>query len=366
MKRMNYSTALSAMSSFRKHLNDSMRSKQVTRVLCLVAMFCASAQSLHAQHHPSGHIGPYVNPALIPAPSSTGYAVDRVGPSPHPVGPPGTGPAAIGASRTACTFSHMAFDDPIVLPGQPGRSHLHTFFGNTDVSGHSTATSIATSGRGTCLGGTANRSAYWIPSVIDTRDGRPMLPGEIVFIYYKTGYRGVPAESVQPFPIGLRMIAGDARATTPPALYQERFEFYCSDVGHNVSYSNGTSIPTCRAGDRLNAALTFPQCWDGQRLDSPDHKSHMAYAENGCPPSHPIAFVEVSFQIHWLVPTTGDTSTWRLSSDVADTSVPAGYSMHGDWFNGWKPDIVETWVRNCINMRRDCGVGELGDGRHIY
>jgi Domain of unknown function (DUF1996) len=325
-----------------------------------VAALCSVFSSLHAQHHPAGHVGPYVNPALIPPPSSTGHAVDRITTS------FGTTPSDIGASRTACTFSHMAFDDPIVVPGQPGRSHLHTFFGNTDVSGHSTAASIASSGRGTCLGGTANRSAYWIPSVIDTRDGRPMPPGEIVFIYYKTGYKGVQAENVRPFPVGLRMIAGDARSTTPPALYQERHEFYCSDVGHNVSYNNGTSIPTCRAGDRLNAALTFPQCWDGQRLDSPDHKSHMAYAENGCPSSHPIPFVEVSFQIHWLVPSTGDTSTWRLSSDVANTAVPAGYSMHGDWFNGWKPDIVDTWVRHCINARRDCGVGELGDGRRLY
>jgi hypothetical protein len=260
----------------------------------------------------------------------------------------------------------MAFDDPIVLPGQPGRSHLHTFFGNTAVTGNSTATSINNTGSATCLGGTANRSAYWIASMIDTRTGRPMLPGPDIFIYYKTGYKGVAAEAVQPFPAGLRMIAGDARSTTPPARYQERYEFYCSDAGHNTSYGNGTAIPTCRAGDRLNVALTFPQCWDGRNLDSPDHKSHMAYAENGCPSSHPIPFVEISFQMYWLVPTTGDTSTWRLSSDVADTSVRGGYSMHGDWFNGWKPDILNTWVRNCINARRDCGVGELGDGRHLY
>jgi hypothetical protein len=36
--------------------------------------------------------------------------------------------------RTACQFSHMAFDDPIVYPGQPGKSHLHVFFGNTGTN----------------------------------------------------------------------------------------------------------------------------------------------------------------------------------------------------------------------------------------
>ena len=37
----------------------------------------------------------------------------------------------IGAFRIPCAYSHMAFNDPIVYPGQPGRAHLHTFFGNT-------------------------------------------------------------------------------------------------------------------------------------------------------------------------------------------------------------------------------------------
>jgi hypothetical protein len=29
-----------------------------------------------------------------------------------------------------CRFSHTNNDDPIVYPGEPGRSHAHTFFGN--------------------------------------------------------------------------------------------------------------------------------------------------------------------------------------------------------------------------------------------
>jgi hypothetical protein len=324
---------------------------------------CASPPSGHAGHRV------YVNPALIPAPTPADdvHLTDRVGPSPHPVQPPGGDtPGAIGAFRISCTYSHMAFDDPIVYPGQSGRSHLHLFFGNHGINGNSTPDSIANTGGTTCLGGTANRSGYWIPSMIDTREGRPMPPGEVVFVYYKTGYKGVRGEDVRPVPTGLRMITGDAGATTAPPRFQERFEFWCTDANHTNAYGNGQSIPTCRPGDRLNTTIAFPQCWDGVNLDSADHKSHMAFAENGCPPSHPVPFVEISFQFFWRVPMTGDTSTWRLSSDVADTSVPSGYSMHGDWVNGWKPEILETWIRNCINPRRDCGVGELGEGRRLY
>ena len=66
----------------------------------------------------------------------------------------------------------MSFDDPIVFPGQPGRSHLHTFFGNTGANADSTAESIRGTGNSTCRGGIANRSSYWVPTLIDIRDKR--------------------------------------------------------------------------------------------------------------------------------------------------------------------------------------------------
>src|ERR1700750_1200182 len=38
----------------------------------------------------------------------------------------------------SCTFSHMAMDDPIVYPRQPGASHDHSFVGNTTTNCFST------------------------------------------------------------------------------------------------------------------------------------------------------------------------------------------------------------------------------------
>jgi hypothetical protein len=94
----------------------------------------------------------------------------------------------IGAFRTICQYSHMAYNDPIVFPGQPGKAHLHTFFGNTDVDAYSTDDSIRNTGNSTCPGGIANRTAYWIPSLIDTRNGAPIVPEKAVW-YYKSGYQ---------------------------------------------------------------------------------------------------------------------------------------------------------------------------------
>lgn len=352
--------------------------KQVNTYVAVAGTIACVAAGVAVGHE--GHSCPvsgsgtvYVDPALIPPPSNAGFNTERIGPSPY-----ATPVSDIGQVRTVCQYSHMAFDDPIVFPGQPGRSHLHMFFGNTGVNANSTATSIANTGAGTCLGGTINRSGYWVPAMIDTTNGRPILPGSDFFVYYKVGYWGVDSAQVKPFPAGLRMIAGDANATEPPGGLPNgqnpRFEFWCTDSSHANAYGNGKSIPTCRPGDRLNTFIAFPQCWDGVNLDSPDHKSHMAYAFGnfpgsptaGCPASHPVPLVEISFNFHWNVPSTSDTSRWRLASDRASTSIPGGYSFHADWFNGWKPEIVEIFTRRCLNEFRDCGVGDLGDGRLLY
>lgn len=317
------------------------------------------------------------SPALmtpLPAPiNPMGPAVDR---SAIPAGDPGTlqvlaKPTAEsngqsdgnGSFRTVCMFSHMNFDDPIVYPGQPGRSHLHAYFGNTSANANSTQKSIETTGNSTCRGGILNRSAYWVPSVIDTRTGRPVAPIENL-IYYKTGYAGVPAGLVQVPPAGLRMIAGDMTASARQVV---GMGWWCS----NVSYPTTDSIPaTCTAGNDLVMMVYFPQCWDGVNLDSPNHKSHMAYptgnTANGCPASHPVPLPEITYSVHFPVQQTGETAYWRLSSDMYSTSLPGGFSIHGDWMNGWQPEAIRTFVRNCNNPPADCHAHLLGDGREMY
>ncbi len=49
-----------------------------------------------------------------------------------------------------------------------------------------------------------------------------------------------------------------------------------------------------------------------------------------------------------------------------DAVKPAGYSIHGDWFNGWKDDIKNTWINGCVRRPVSCGSHMLGDGRVIY
>src|SRR5215210_4308885 len=57
---------------------------------------------------------------------------------------PHASPDEVGAFRFSCLPGHIARDDPIVYPGQPGKSHLHQFFGNTDTDANSTYQSLRT------------------------------------------------------------------------------------------------------------------------------------------------------------------------------------------------------------------------------
>jgi hypothetical protein len=284
-------------------------------------------------------------------------------------------PAGGGEFRTVCTFSHMSFDDPIVFPGQPGRSHLHTFFGNTGVNANSTAESISGTGNSTCRGGIANRSSYWVPTLIDTKDNTPIKPGKIM-VYYKAGL--LPASKVQPLPAGLRIIAGDPNAKGPhPEVFSSRWKCIGGPKNQNGLYQ--ASIGNCDVGASLYQEVFFPQCWDGVNLDSPDHKSHMSYTvmvpnqtgsresrRRECPSTHPVILPLISYNVTYVVYEKDAPLRWRLSSDMYDRSLPGGYSSHGDWFNGWKTDISDAFVRHCIEVQKDCHAHLLGDGRKIF
>jgi hypothetical protein len=302
---------------------------------------------------------PVVNKAFIPQPAAayTSARVQTLTAAQLTQGVYQPAPTDIGAFREPCGFSHMAFDDPIVFPGQPGVSHLHTFAGNSGANASSTGDSLSSTGGSTCAGGTLNRTGYWMPSLIDIRTGQPIVPVSTNF-YYKLGYLGVKAGTVQPFPKGLRMIAGNPKGTTP--ITSPNVGVECTSGG-----GHQPAIPSCSVGDSLNVSVIFPQCWDGVNLDSPDHKSHMAYATgSGCPSTHPVALPEIALNVHYKVTEANSGTFWKLSSD--NYSGPGGYSQHADWFGGWDATTNLTWVNKCINGNMDCHDFLLGDGRMLY
>ena len=304
----------------------------------------------------------FVNRSLVPAPvvGFDNVRIRNTGDMGYP------DPDNVGAFRTVCDYSHMNFDDPIVYPGRPGAAHLHVYFGNTSVNAATTTANITEMGNSTCRGGIVNRSGYWAPAMIDTRNGAPMKP-LFSHVYYKTGYQGVANSQVRPMPKGLRMIAGDASNTVVKPRWETNVSYGCDGGGSDT-------IPTCQPGQILEMHIDFPQCWNGVNLDSANHRSHMAYGRwapvagspgSGCPASHPVPIPSISFII--LYPVTGnDTSTWRLSSDI-NGSV-AGTSGHADWMDGWRGQtpgeyLPNVFVARLLNQGLSGGSHMIGDGR---
>lgn len=271
-----------------------------------------------------------------------------------------------GNFRVGCYTSHMGRFDPIVYPGRKQAGHLHSFFGNSSVTGlldQTTLGDLANFGESTCSGGIANRSAYWIPSLIDTRNGKPIIPlGNNV--YYKNGstWRGSNLNAVQAPPPGLHFISGNPSSTAGQSVV--RWE--CLGTGiqleldHIITAAELAANPgACLETDVLKMLVFFQTCWDGVNLDSPNHQSHVTYEDfgTGCPATHPVVLPQLQYNIDWSIKSLGGRANMpnmRLSSDNYPLSLPGGMSGHGDWVNGWNPTIMNMVVSRCLRTASDC------------
>jgi hypothetical protein len=236
-----------------------------------------------------------------------------------------------------CSVNHELPDDPIVFPNQPGASHMHTFMGNSSTNAATTLTTLEAGGTA-CLA-PGDKSGYWMPTMYN--GSQMILPVGPQVIYYKTNL--IDYTSVRPFPPGLRFLVGS------PAQTESQFQnlpgtvegWECGD-----SYYNWDFPATCPAGTQLNIRLQAPSCWNGLYLDTPDHKSHMAYPVNGrCPADHPVALPMIEFKMAF--PVSGDLSQLRLSSG-------RGFSFHFDFFNDWDVATQAAMVTHCVDGGLQC------------
>ncbi|GAA2539026.1 hypothetical protein GCM10010435_02880 [Winogradskya consettensis] len=244
--------------------------------------------------------------------------------------------------NASCTLSHSAKDDAIVFPNMPGASHMHTFLGNNSTDAATTLQSLMANTSSSCKPAD-DHSAYWIPQLQEA-DGTPVeLEG--VTVYY--GSRLKDTTKTMPFPQGFRMIQGDAKkqTDTPDGAPGQ---FWCAGAGGQTGRSTDGNWPVCANTANLTFQLTFPDCWDGVHLDSPDHKSHVGPTgpDGTCASGKfPVAIPSLSFVIGYK--NHGSTAGMKLSSGNAS-------SMHGDAFFAWENDALGSRVKNCIWQKAKC------------
>ena len=291
--------------------------------------------------------------------------------------PGSASPDVLGAFRFICNAGQVLRDDPIVYPGQPGKSHLHQFYGNTGANANSTYSSLRGGGQSTCMS-PLNRSAYWMPAMLDG-SGSVVRP-DFVSIYYKRRPKTDPKCSLTSgdaqaegncvnLPNGLKFIFGYDMLTgkTPTGSLW----FNCQGPGSTPGkYATLTDAAAkCPAGAQLGAIIEAPDCWDGKNLDSANHRDHVAYASYGtwgykkCPSTHP--YVIPTFTLGAWFTSDANVRNWRLSSDEMMPNLPRGTTFHADFFMAWDPTVKQMWHDNCIDKLLNCSGGDLGNGKQM-
>jgi hypothetical protein len=242
-----------------------------------------------------------------------------------------------------CRLSHAAPDDPIVHFGVRGGSHPHEFFGNTSTNAFSTLASLRM--HGTTCRRSADTAAYWVPALY--QDGEVVKPFGIN-VYYQIRSIG----RIHAFPAGLKIVAGNATATTPQST-NVVFWACAYPPGPGRHVSSPPKCPRRRPAMRrfrpdnahLLLNINFPDCWDGKRLDSSDHQSHMAYSVNlRCPRSHPVKVPKLRLTV--MYPTRGRTRLALASGGL--------FSGHADFFNAWNQSQLVRIVGACSAEKPHC------------
>jgi hypothetical protein len=137
------------------------------------------------------------------------------------------------------------------------------------------------------------------------------------------------------------MIAGDPASDGPQSLAVAAWRCGASPILQ-------ADPPTCPRTAPLGVRIAFPDCWDGERVDSEDHRAHVARSREGaCPDEHPIALPQLIFEIRY--PVAGTPEGLELASGGTR-------GVHADFINAWDPAGLDREVRACLNRSKVCGV----------
>lgn len=152
--------------------------------------------------------------------------------------------------------------DPIVFPGEYGKSHMHTFFGSDAVVA-ATNTSAALRQGCTNAENPNDLSVYWVPTLYyQAEAGGSWKEAPVTRFSAYYGMGDTPAEI--PIPEDLQMVAGDAGATTAAEMPEEAHaEWFCEEEADVAVDANGWPSRTCST--HLQQLLYFPNCESSQR-----------------------------------------------------------------------------------------------------
>jgi hypothetical protein len=252
---------------------------------------------------------------------------------------------------------HHNPDNFIVAPGvRNGAHHTHDYVGNVSADANSTNESLAAADT-TCRAGDLStyywpvirvRAAEGTEEVIDEENphnaGTIAAPSRV-----QLRFRGNPTGRVVAMPEFIRVITGDAKASTNGGA-NANAKWTCTGFTNRIT----TKYPLCPRGSAVQRILDFPSCWDGENTDSANHRDHIAFPDpnTGACPTGTQAVPQLRISITYDIPTDiQQKGQYQLDAFPEENHNPA--SDHNDFANV-NSDQTMTAITDCINTGRTC------------
>ncbi|MGW3991621.1 DUF1996 domain-containing protein [Streptomyces sp. NPDC004830] len=255
-------------------------------------------------------------------------------------------------------------DNVIVAPGvSNGAKHQHDYVGNQSNNAFASDEDLANS-QTTCQN-QGDKSSYFWP-VLRIQDGSQDIDqgqpgggqdgnvGKIVEpAEAQLKFVGNRTSDVVAMPKALRIITGDAKSLTN-GLNNANTAWSCTGFEDRQVTDK---YPICPDGSSVVRTSNFQSCWDGQNIDSANHRTHVDFveADGSCSNGFkaiPQLQVRLVYDIQAPQIDNGQVQN-AFAVDSFPEQLHKPITDHNDFINFFDENLMNEMVQ-CINSGEDC------------